>query len=274
MPKALSITLLVISGGCLLLYAAVLGFLWFRQESLLFFPQPLAADQRLADAPDIHELTVDVPGARLSVLHLQLPRPKGVVFFLHGNAGNLAGWFSNAEFYREANYELVMPDYRGFGKSTGRIANARQLQDDVRAVWNTVAARYAGRKVVLYGRSLGTGLAAELAEDLTREGRPPDLTVLVSPYESMRALTRDFYPWVPGVLVRYPLDTASHLRAAKGPVLLLHGEQDTLIGVDHARRLQRAAPAARLVVVPLAGHDDIHTSPLYRDELRRALQGL
>ncbi len=72
----------------------------------------------------MHEQRVQVPGATLSVLHLhlRLREPRGVVS-TYGNAGNLAGWFSDATFYREAGYDLVMPDYRGYIKSTGRIGS-------------------------------------------------------------------------------------------------------------------------------------------------------
>ncbi|HEX7889400.1 MAG TPA: alpha/beta fold hydrolase [Ramlibacter sp.] len=274
MPKPVWLTLLWILLAGLGAYGALLAFLWLRQESIMFYPVPLPANYKLAREPDIHERIVEVEGASLSVMHLKLPDPKGVVFFLHGNAGNLAGWFSNADFYRRANYDLVMPDYRGYGKSTGHIASAKQLREDVRAVWNAFAAEYRGRKVVLYGRSLGTALTADLAEQLSAEGRPPDLTVLVSPYTSIRALTSEYYPWVPAFLVRYPLDTTSHLGAIGGPVLLVHGERDALIGVHHARSLQAARPSARLLVVPGAGHNDIHEFPLYRQELLQALAGL
>jgi len=70
-------------------YTAAIGWLWFRQERLLFEPTPLAADHVLSTDPDVQELTIDVPGARLSAAHLRLPDPRGVVFFLHGNSGNL-----------------------------------------------------------------------------------------------------------------------------------------------------------------------------------------
>lgn len=274
MPKAAWLTVLWILLAGLAVYASLLAFVWFRQETLMFYPVPLPPDYPLAREPDIHERGVEVEGARLSVMHLQLQDPRGVVFFLHGNAGNLAGWFGNADFYRQAGFDLVMPDYRGFGKSTGRIESAQQLRADVRAVWDAFAARYQGRRIVLYGRSLGTALAADLAEQLTREGRAPDLTVLVSPYSSIRALTTEYYPWVPPALVRYPLDTASHLQGMGGPLLLVHGERDALIGVHHARRLQAVRPSARLLVVPGAGHNDIHEAPVYRRELQQALQAL
>ncbi|TFZ06247.1 alpha/beta fold hydrolase [Ramlibacter henchirensis] len=272
--KGLGATLLVITMAAVALYAAVLALLWWQQEALLFHPQPLPKDYRLATEPDVHEERVQVPGASLSVLHLRLPDPKGVVFFLHGNAGNLAGWFTDTAFYRQAGYDLVMPDYRGYGKSTGRIAGPQQLRDDVRAVWDNVAPRYAGRRIVLFGRSLGTGLAADLAEQLTREGRPPDLTVLVSPYSSLRELTAEFYPWVPGGLLRYPLDTGRHLPNLRGRVLLVHGGEDSLIGVHHSERLLRVLPSAQLLVIPGAGHNDLHLFPRYREALREALLAL
>jgi pimeloyl-ACP methyl ester carboxylesterase len=258
----------------LALYLAALAWLWLRQERLLFFPEVLPADHRLATDPDVRELSIPVPGAHLSVLHLQLPQPKGVVLYLHGNGGNLASWFTNAAFYRRANFDLVMPDYRGYGKSTGRIESAEQLQADVRAVWATVAERYRGQRVVVLGRSLGTALAADLAAQLGAQGRPPDLTVLVSPYTSMAALTAEYYPWVPRAVLRYPLDTAAHLARVRGPVLLLHGAQDTLIRVHHAQRLQALVPAAHLHVVQGAGHNDIHEFPLYQDRLAVALAQL
>jgi len=269
--KALAGTLALVALALLALYLAVLALLWWKQEALLFHPQPLPSDFRLATEPDVHEERVQVPGATLSVLHLRLPQPRGVVFFLHGNAGNLASWFTDTAFYRQAGFDLVMPDYRGYGKSTGRIASPGQLRQDVRAVWDSVAPRYAGLAVVLYGRSLGTGLAADLAEQLTREGRPPDLTVLVSPYSSLRELAAEFYPWVPGGLLRYPLDTGLHLPQLGGRVLLVHGQQDSLIGVHHSERLLRLAPSAELVVIPGAGHNDLQLSPHYRQALHQAL---
>jgi hypothetical protein len=72
-----------------LAWTGAIAGLWLGQEQLLFRPVPLAADTRLSDAPDVHERFVDVPGARLSVLELRSPDPKGVVFFLHGNSANL-----------------------------------------------------------------------------------------------------------------------------------------------------------------------------------------
>ena len=251
------------------LYAALLALLWFGQERLIFLPTPLAADHRLAREPGVHERFVEVDGARLSVLELRLPDPKGVVFFLHGNAGNLASWFVNAEFYRRANFDLVMLDYRGYGKSSGRIESEAQLHADVRAVWREVAPRYAGKRAVLYGRSLGTALAASLAAELQ-----PDLTMLVSPYTSMQAMARQHYPWVPAALLRYPLRTDEHLARVRSPVLLLHGDRDELIPLAHSEALLKMAPHARLHVVHGGGHNDLQELESYLGAVNAALAAL
>jgi len=249
------------------LYAAVLLALWFGQERLLFFPQTLPATHRFAVDADVHERWVEVPGARLNALHLRLPQPDGVVFFLHGNGGSLDNWFVNAAFYRAANLDLYMLDYRGYGKSSGRIESQAQLEADVRAAWADVAPHYAGRRRVIFGRSLGTGLAASLAADVQ-----PELTVLVSPFESMVALAGEIYPWVPMALLRYPLRTDLALSRIRGPVWMAHGDRDAVIPLQHAERLLTRAPQAQLLRVTGAGHNDIQEFGAYRDDLGAALR--
>jgi uncharacterized protein len=249
-----------------LLYGTVLGLLWFKQERLLFQPQVLPPSHRFDTAADVHEVWVDVAGARLNALHLRLPQPRGVVFFLHGNAGSLDNWFVNLDFYRRAGLDLFMLDYRGYGKSSGHITSEAQLHDDVRRVWRSVAPRYAGLPRVFLGRSLGTGLAAALAAE-----EAPELTVLVSPYLSMQALAVEHYPWVPSRLLRYPLRTDQWLPQLRGAVLLVHGDQDRLIEPSHSLRLKALRPASRLVLVPGAGHNDLQQFPAYSDALADAL---
>ena len=262
-------TLMMWLGAAACLYLALLVALWWGQERLLFMPQRLPPDHRFALGADVHERTIDVPGARLHALHLQLPAPRGVVFFLHGNAGNLESWFVDLEFYRRANFDLFMIDYRGYGKSAGRIESEAQLHADVRAAWDAIAPTYAGRKRVLFGRSLGSGLVAHLAVPVQ-----PDLTVLVSPYSSMRALAADHYPWVPAALLRYRLDTGTAVGQMRTPLLLVHGDRDTLIAPRHSDALRELNPQARLHRVPGAGHNDLQEFDDYRAVLGAALDAL
>ena len=259
-------------GSALLLiaaYGAALLWLWFRQERLLFHPEPLPAGFAFNLGADVHEESVEVPGAHLSALHLRLPAPKGVVFFLHGNAGNLASWFVNADFYRAANFDLYMIDYRGYGKSSGQIDSEDQLRSDVHAAWDQVAPRYQGLKRVIYGRSLGSGLAAGLAVQTA-----PDLTILVSPYSSMQALAKEHYPFVPSALLRYPLRTADDAARLRGPLLLVHGDRDIVVPPHHSADIQAVAPQAKLLRLPEAGHGDLQDFEVYRQTLREALAAL
>lgn len=252
-----------------LAWSAATLLLWLKQEAVLFHPTPLPADARLATEPDVHESVVDVPGARLSVLELRLAEPRGVVFFLHGNAGNLQSWFTDTDFYRRAGFDLVMPDYRGYGKSSGRVENEAQLHADVAAVWRSVAPRYAGKRIVFYGRSLGSGLAAELAATVQ-----PDLTVLVSPYASIAGLARQHYPWLPPQVLRYPLHTDRTVGRIRGPLLLVHGDRDDIIPFAESGKLLALQPQAKLIRIAGGGHNDLQQLPDYQQAMTTALASL
>ena len=257
------LTLLCAAAG---LYAAVIGLLWWKQESLLFHPQPLPTDHPFAVGADVREVWVDVPGARLHALHLQHPQPRGLVFYLHGNAGNLQSWFVNLDIYRQAQFDLYMLDYRGYGKSSGQIESEAQLHADVLAAWNSIEPRYRGLKRVVFGRSLGTGLAAQLGAQVQ-----PDLTLLASPYFSMQALAAEHYPWVPQRVLRYPLRTDLNLPLLHGAVVLVHGSQDTLIDPSHSQRLMALRPGTVSRIVQGAAHNDLQRWPAYGQALAEAL---
>jgi uncharacterized protein len=268
-----------IAASALATYGALLAALWWGQERLIFLPTPLPPDHRFRAAPDVHEVWVDVPGGRLNALHLRLPEPRGVVFFLHGNAGNLDSWFVNVDFYRQLGYDLYMPDYRGYGKSLGHITSEAQLHADVAAAWQSIAASYADRRVVFFGRSLGTGLAARLAASLPQAARP-DLLLLVSPYESLQAMAREHYPFVPSGLLRYPMRSDAALQAlaaddrGRPRVLIVHGDRDAVIDPRHGRALAGLHPQATFRTIAGAGHNDLQAFAAYTDAIRDALQAL
>lgn len=258
------VTILILA----LLYALLIGAMLFNQERMLFYPVRLAADFEFKK-PGVIERTVNVPGATLSALHFKQENAKGLIFFLHGNAGNLDIWLPSTEFYRQAGYDLFMIDYRGFGKSSGRIQSEAQLHADVRAAWDTIAPEYAGRPIVIYGRSLGTGLAAKLASEVEAAQ-----LVLVSPYSSFVQLGKDHFPWVPSFATRYPMRSDEWLTRVTEPLMLIHGGQDALIKLSHAETLKRAHPSAELRVIAQAGHDDIHNFPVYVESLQAKLASL
>jgi uncharacterized protein len=267
-------TIAVLAALLALLYAAALLWLWLYQEKLIFQPEVLPAEASLITAPGLREITVPVDGAQLSVLQLKLPQPKGVVFFLHGNAGNLSSWFTDAEYYRSANMDVVMMDYRGYGKSTGSISSEAQLRDDVSAVWALFAPQYKDKKVVLLGRSLGTALASGLALEMQQAGHPADAVLLVSAYESMAKMAAIQYPFVPQAVVRYPLRTDLALPQLRSPVFLIHGAKDNLIAPTHSQALQRLAPQSKLQLIDGAGHNDLQEFDTYLKAVRAVFDGV
>ncbi|TAK77603.1 MAG: alpha/beta fold hydrolase [Aquabacterium sp.] len=261
----------LVAAACLA-YAAAVAAIWARQDALLFMPEKLSPDHDFRQADDVHEAWVEVPGARLHALHLVRPGARGVVFYLHGNGGSLSSWFTDLDFYRRAGFDLFMIDFRGYGKSTGRIASEAELHDDVRRAWAQVAPQYAGRKRVIYGRSMGTGMAAELAAGL-RPGEA-DLLVLASAYVSIVHMAHDHFPWVPAFVLRYPLRTDRALPRVRMPVLLVHGELDRVIPYANSVALKALRPDADLLLLPDAGHQDLHLRAVYQDWLLARLAAL
>lgn len=260
--------LIAVFGLAVLGYLSALAWMYARQESLLFRPTRLSAQHRF-DLPGVSEVRVPVAGGHLSAVHFQQPSSRGVVFFLHGNAGDLSTWLTSTDFYRQIGFDVFMMDYRGYGKSPGRIESEAQLHADVRAAWEWVAPQYAGQKKVIYGRSLGSALAAHLAAEV-----PCDLLVLVTPFISVLQVTAEVYPWVPLALVRYPLRTDLNVARVRAPVLILHGDQDELFSMSHAEHLQALLPGTQLVKVMGAKHGDIHDFATFSQALAMRLRAL
>lgn len=243
-----------------LVAAAFFTYLYLTQESAVFQGTSLPPDFQFSFEVPFEEITLTVDDAEISALHFRQPNPRGLIFFLHGNAGNLQSWTSDVEYYQRVNYDMFMLDYRGFGKSTGHIESEEQLHNDVRLAWNSIEEFYADKPIVIYGRSLGTAMATKLAVDVN-----PDLLILVSPFSSVVAMARQQYPYLPERLVRYPMRTDKRIAAVKSPTILVHGTEDRLIPVEHSLTLKELVIApSKLLLIEGAGHGDIH---LFKDYL-------
>lgn len=267
MPPQLRSLVLLVVGAAAVTYAVLLGYLYVAQESIIFVGRPLSASHAFEFEVPFEEVSVEVDDAVLSGLHFRQPNPRGLVFFLHGNGGNLESWTSGVTFYQRVNYDLFMFDYRGYGKSTGTIESEAQLHGDVRELWNRIVPLYADKRKVIYGRSLGAAMAARLATEVEA-----DLVALVSPFESMLSMANAQYPLVPAVLVRYPFRNDLAVRAIEAPILFVHGDRDDLIPLEHSQRLlEQATTPSRLLVIEGADHNDIHQFDSYLSGFAEAL---
>lgn len=209
-------------------------------------------------------------GARLHGWYVRAPEQPAAatVVLFHGNGGNVSylGWLG--EGLAERGLDVLLFDYRGYGRSEGTLSGERELYEDAAAAYD-FAVRFGGarpEKLVLYGQSLGTTAAAELAAK-----RPCGALVLESGLSSAADMARVILPWLPrGVarLTRNKFDSVSKLPRVRCPVLVAHGERDEVIPVEQGRALYAAAPEPKqLRVVPGAGHNDLHAAggPAYLD---------
>jgi pimeloyl-ACP methyl ester carboxylesterase len=249
-------------------YTILLLFLYFFQESIIFMPKKLDRNFDF-NLPNVKELSIDVDGAVINALHYTRENPEGIIFFLHGNEGDLSTWLTTTKFYEDVNYDLLMIDYRGYGKSTGKISSESQFYDDVEKSWNYIVEKYTNKVKIIYGRSLGTAPAASLSKKAM-----PDLTILVSPYYNMTEMLNSYYPWVPRFLLKYPLDTASFVESIKNSILIIHGNKDSLIPIEHSRKLVKLNKLASIEEIPDADHNDIHLFDKYEKIIIQSLHSV
>lgn len=215
-------------------YLFVAGMVFAFQEKLIFHPRAIAANYRYDWG---EEITIPVEGATLSTVWKRTPRSNGVVVYFHGNVGD-----NNRGLYQMRNvlkkpYDLVIMDYRGFGKSTGEVESDEQLYADAQAVYDRVKESYPEDKIHLLGYSLGTGMVSYLAE----ENKPADAT-LVAPYTNLEDMKNQTFWWLPDFLLKYRLDTESRIARVNCPVNIFHGTDDNFIPITMSERLLALAP--------------------------------
>jgi pimeloyl-ACP methyl ester carboxylesterase len=263
--------LLWIMGLGAAVYVAVCVLLYFQQERLLFFPTKLPASYRFRFPGRFEERWIAATdGTRLHGLLFpaEATSSKGLIFYLHGNAGALDSWGDVATTYTRLGYDVFLLDYRGYGKSEGRISSQQHLLTDAETAYRELLTGYAEDKVVLLGYSLGTGVAAWVAAQ-----HRPRLLVLQAPYLSMRAMARQHYPWVPGLVVRYPLETNKVLPRITSPIVIFHGDQDEIIDYQTTLKLKALLkPQDQFITLPGVGHNGMTEDPQYQAYIRRILQ--
>ena len=249
-------------------YVLICSAFYFSQESLLFRPEKLAENFRFEFPQKFTEVNLAVEGATLNALHFTLPKPKGVVLYFHGNSGSLRRWGEVAESFGSRGYDLFIFDYRGYGKSNGSIRSERQLIDDGDRAYAFVNQRYAAQNIVIYGRSLGTGVAAQIASR-----HVPKVLILETPYVSLKQLSARFYPYVPGFLLKFPMRTDLALAQINSPIYLIHGTADAVVPYDSSQKLLPIIQSPKeLVTIPDGGHNGLRVTPIYNAALDRFLR--
>lgn len=221
---------------------------------------PERVDPAVAALPGLREVTFKTLGQSLITWVAPAQPDKPTILYFHGNAGNLANRAARFRLLLDRGYGLIAPAYRGSSGSTGRPSEAA-LTQDARALWTRLDTFQPGLmpdRVILYGESLGTGVALKLAaqQDLT----PPAALVLEAPYTSLPDVVRHLYPQLEALIPRMTniWDSRSHAAAVHVPLMVLHGSEDRLIPPGQGRAVFEAAPALRKQYYEIEGasHSD------------------
>jgi len=248
--------------GLLLFVVGLFVLLYFIQEKIIFFPTKLPKDYKYPFDIPFEEVTLDSDGEDINSILFTKPDSKGVVLYLHGNAGNLSSWAYVYEDFQYAPYDVWIIDYRGYGKSTGSIQSEADLHADAEALYQAALERYEGKEFIIYGRSIGSGVAAKLAKT-----HPPKILLLETPYYNFPDLVKSIYPFLPKFLLRYQLSTDQYIANTEYPVYLFHGTKDELIPYTSSLRLAEPSDKITLHTLEDAGHNNISDFPIFRERL-------
>lgn len=259
------LTLIYILAG----YLLILALAYFIQERFIFKPEKLKADFTFRYDQPFEELFFEVAeGVRINGLHFRVMNCKGIILYFHGNSRSIKGWGKFAKDFSRYGYDVLMVDYRGFGKSTGRRSEAELLKD-AQFVYDTLKAAHPEDHILVYGRSIGSGFATKLASD-----NSPRYLILDAPYYSFARVVSRFLPILPlRWVLRYHLRTDLWIRKVKCHTYILHGTKDRLIPIRHSEHLQRLNPR-RITLIRIEGgrHNNLPSFPEYHAFIRDILQ--
>jgi len=261
----LIITLLYIIIGILV----VSILLYFIQERFIFKPEKLPTDFKFKyDAP-FRELFFDpAPGVRINGLHFFVKDPLGLILYFHGNTRSIKGWAKYAKDFYRYQYDVVLVDYRGFGKSTGKRSE-KKILSDMQYVYNWLSERYPENHILVYGRSLGSGFATKIASD-----NRPRYLILDSPFYNFQKVAERILPILPvKYILRYRLRTNKWIKRVNCHTYIIHGTKDRLIPIRHSVKLQQLNPnKITLIRIQGGGHNNLPSFVEYHNFIRDILK--
>lgn len=250
------------------LIVGVLLAFYFLQEKIIFSPIKLDEDYHYPFEIEFEEKFYEVDlGIRLNTLLFKAKESKGLIFYVHGNADNLRYWGQFAAFFVDLGYDVFMFDFRGFGKSDGKIKGERLLQRDTKRLYLKMLEQYDSSKIHIYGFSLGTGIAARLAS------RQPCATLfLEAPYFNFVDLINYHKGYLPASWIsRYYFRTNKYLKDVEAPIHIFHGTEDRKVPYFLGKKLKDNFPEVNFYKVEGCTHNEMQEMKLFQEEMKRIL---
>lgn len=225
-------------------------------NSLLYFPSRVIAETPANAGLAFEDVAIETEdGERLHGWWIGASGPPlGHLLLCHGNAGNVGDRIPHAQLLSAAGFDVLLFDYRGYGRSSGRPSEEGTYRDAFAAQGALLARHGVEESLIFYlGESLGGAVALALALEA-----PPRGVVLQSAFTGVRSMSRLHYPFIPGAVVPDAYPSLRLIGQLRVPLLVLHGERDDIVPLSEGRALFDAAPARKEIqVFPGLGHNDL-----------------
>ncbi|MBV1923159.1 MAG: alpha/beta hydrolase [Flavobacteriaceae bacterium] len=252
------------------LYGLLCGVLYFFQENLIFLPTVPSQEHVFVMENPFEEIFLETDdGAKLNGLHFKSENPKGAILYYHGNAGDLQRWGTITNFFVEKGYDVLLMDYRGYGKSTGK-KSMESLYSDSELWYDFMKNHYSEEDIIIYGRSLGTTFATYVAS----KNQPKNL-ILESPFYNITEVGKSRFPFLPvSSLLHYTFPTNEYIKEVKIPITIFHGTNDKVIKFDFGKKLFDSIKMKNksFIRIPSGGHNDLINFEEYQKNIDLALE--
>jgi pimeloyl-ACP methyl ester carboxylesterase len=242
--------------GLLVAYLLLVIAAYYVQRRLMYFPDTARVTPASIGLANVTERVLETPDGERVIAWYAPARPgQPTILYFHGNGGSLEARSERVRKYVGRDHGMFMMTYRGYGGSTGVPSERANVADAKLAYDTLVNEGVRGGDIIVYGESLGSGVAVQVAAEREVGG-----LILDAPYTSTVDVAELAYPYLPARwLMTDRYETLRHLRELKAPLLVVHGEKDTIIPIAMGRRVHAAASgAAEIVTFPQAGHSDHH----------------
>ena len=255
----------------ILVYCLIGIAIYYGQDKIMFHPQPVPAASQYNFPRAFKE--VNIPYTKTSNINIiqfaaKQPQPKGVVLYFHGNKQNISRYAKAAPDFNNRGYDVWMIDYPGFGKSTGDFTEQR-LYDWALVFYKLARARYSKDSIIIYGKSMGTGIASQLATI-----RDCKALVLEAPYYSFPSIIGSWLPVYPlNNMIKFKLPTYQYLQEVTNPVIIFHGTSDITIPYRNSKKLKPLLkPTDEYITIEGGKHNDLTEFPRYQQKLDSLLK--
>ena len=244
-------------------------FFYFFQERFIFLAEEkLERNYQYHFSNKFEEIFIKTDGDNeINALHFKQPNAKGVVLFCHGNKGNLTKWGNRVSYFLEYNYEVLVFDYRNYGKSTGKFKE-KDMYNDGLTVYNYLKDSFKEENIVVYGFSLGGTFATKIAS----KNMPKEL-ILEAPFYNFNKAVQYKSKFVPIFLLKYQFRTDKDIVNVTSPITVFHGNKDETTYFKESKKLLRLNKSTRnkFVEINEGSHHNIREFAIYKEKLKEIL---